>query len=240
MAEPTQQQKDIFKLFEQGKGFKSPLDAGSASLTGSISSAQGAAATLATATNPELAAAGLTPALLANFQTKTTEATGTVTQLTEYGTKATAEFSQRMRVADKYASTAQRFTGVDVGCSAHSGVFGVVNSLGQQAMDTYNEVMNTAQEAIDTLNNAIAQGTALVQGMIDDAVNAINDAITKATEFAQKVVTMIADEAEELARQIAASTHAWLAGVLPDWFGDSCKGSMTDKVSSPELKAAAS
>lgn len=244
LAPVTDKQKELFQLMNQGKAFLNPLQSGSSALKGSLSASTGHLSTLTTnLTNPtysqQLAAAGLTTAVITNMSGKITSAGSTVSTLTSYGDKAVTEFSQRARIADNYRSISQRFTGVDPGCSSMNGVMGVVKSVGQNAMDAYNTVVGAANSAIAAVNSAIQQGVANITALAQKALTAINDAIAKATEFANKVVQMIEDEAAELARQTAASVHAWLAGVLPDWFNDECKSDMMDTVGTPALKNAA-
>lgn len=240
----TPKQKEIFQLMNQGKGFVSPLTAGSSAISGSIAGVAGHASSLTSAlSNPTygtiVAGAGITTALIANLTSSAAKGAASVTQLTDYGKKATEEFSQRMRVADSYTNISKRFTDVDPACSAHSGVFGVVKNIGQTAMDTYHTVMTGLESAMTALNNAISKGLSTVAALAAAAVAKINAAIAAATAFANKIVQAIEDEVAELARQLAASTHAWLASALPDWFGDQCKGELTTQVSTPELKAAA-
>lgn len=242
---PTQQEKDAYNLLSQGKGLVSPLTSGSANITselgnvaGHVTDVTGHLTNGTPAVQAALAGAGLTAGLMTSLSQSSTAGAKSVSTLVDYGHKATAEFSQRMRVADSYKSITERFTGVDTGCSAHSGVFGVVQDIGQQAMDTYHSAMNAISSAMTTLNNAIQQGLATIQQIASDVVAKINAGIAAATAFANKIIKAIEDEAKELAKQLAASTHAWLASALPDWFGDSCKGSLTNHVATPELKAA--
>lgn len=244
LADVTDKQKQLFQLMNQGAAFTNPLQAGSAALTGNLSASTGHLSTLTTnLTNAtyskQLAAAGLTSTVITSMTSKVASAGSTVSTLTSYGDKAVEEFSQRARIADNYRSISRRFTGVDPGCSSLDGVMGVVKSIGQSAMDAYNAVMGTVNSAIGALNTAIKNGIADVSALATKAMAAINDGIAKATEFANKVTQMIADEAAELARQTAASVHAWLSGVLPDWFDDSCKSNVMDKVATPALKNAA-
>lgn len=242
--DPTDKQKQLFQLMNQGKAFVNPLNAGSSALTGSLAATAGHVSTLTTnLTNPtykaQLENAGLSSTVLTSMASGAVAGAATVATLRKYGDASVAETSQRLRVADQYNTVSKRFTGVDPGCSSHSGVLGVVKQLGQDAMDGYHTVIDTANKAIKAVNDAIAQGVASITALAQQALTKINAAIAKATEFANKVAQMIADEAAELARQIAASTHAWLAGVLPDWFGDECKDQVLDKVATPELKSAA-
>lgn len=243
LAPVTDKQKQLFQLMNQGKAFVNPLIPGSSGLTSSISQSAGHVSTLTTNLNnatykTQLANAGLTPSVLTSMTTGAAAGSAAVTTLRNYGDKSIAETSQRLRVAEQYNTVSKRFTGVDPGCSSHNGVMGVVKSLGQTAMDGYNSVVASANTAMKAVNDAIAKGVADVTALAQKAVTAVNAAVAKATEFANKVTQMIADEVAELARQVAASTHAWLAGVLPDWFGDECKGQVLDKVSTPELKSA--
>lgn len=240
----TEKQKELFQLMNQGKAFINPLNAGSAALTSSIAGSKTHAGTLTTNLNnpiykDQLASAGLTPVVITNMVTGATTGAAALTKLTTYGDQSVAETSQRLRVADSYNTVSKRFTGVDPGCSSHSGVMGVVKGLGQQAVDGYHTVMETVNKAMKDVNDAIAAGVATITPLAQKALAAINSAVAKATEFANKVTQMIADELQELTRQLSASTHAWLASTLPDWFDDECKGDVLDKVSSPELKATA-
>ncbi|XAO54221.1 hypothetical protein [Yersinia phage vB_YenM_P778] len=245
LLEPTPQQKQMFTIMNSGAGFVNPLQAGSSDLDSNLKGvpAQGTTLTghLADVTyGPILTGAGLTTALITSMNTSASTGLGGVSTLTTYGNKAVDEFSQRMRIADQYTNISKRFTGVDPACSAHSGVMGVVKDIGQTAMDAYNTVMDTMSSAITALDDAITKGLDTVAALATQAVTAINAGIAQATAFVNKITTAIADEVSELARQAQASTFAWLSGVLPDWFGDTCKGDITDKVSSPALKAAAS
>lgn len=244
LAPVTDKQKQLFQLMNQGKAFVNPLQAGSSALTGAIGASAGHASTLTTNLNnatykTQLANAGLTPTVITNLTAGVATAGKTVSTLTAYGDTSVAETSQRLRIAENYNAVSQRFTGVDPGCSSHNGVMGVVKDLGQKAMDTYHTVMDNVNAAMKAVNDAIAAGVATITDLAQKAYAAINTAIAKATEFANKVVQMIEDEAAEIARQLAASTHAWLAATLPDWFGDECKGQVLDKVSSPALKQTA-
>lgn len=241
--EPTDKQKQLFQLMNQGKAFVNPLIAGSAALTGSMAATAGHVSTLTTnLTNPayqsQFASGGMTSTILTSMTTGAAAGAAAVVTLRNYGDTSVAETSQRLRIADNYNSVSKRFTGVDPGCSSANGVMGVVKEIGQNAMDAYNSVVSTVNSAMKAINDAIAAGVATITNLITQAVSAVNAAIAQATEFANKVVNMIKDEAEELARQAAAATHAWLAGVLPDWFGDDCKSAVLDKVGTPELKAA--
>lgn len=243
LAPVTDKQKQLFQLMNQGKAFVNPLISGSAGLTGSLSATAGHVSTLTSnLTNPtyksQFEQSGMTSTILTSAATGAVAGAGTVATLRTYGDKSIAETSQRLRVADQYNTVSKRFTGVDPGCSSHSGVMGVVKDLGQKAMDGYQSVVDAANKAMAAINDAIAKGTAVITDLIQKAMTQINAAIAKATEFANKVKQMIQDEIDELARQVAASTHAWLAGVLPDWFGDECKDQVLDKVSTPELKSA--
>lgn len=240
----TPAQKNMFNIMQSGTGFVNPLDAGSSAISGKIAGVAGHVSSLTTAMadpthGAALTAAGFTTAKLTALTASATKGAEHVTKLTEYGAKATAEFSQRMRVADQYKNTMMRFTGTDVGCSAHTGVMGMVQDAGQKAMDAYHSVMDTMDKAITALNDAIAKGLATVAQLATAAMTAINHAIQAATDFANKVIKGIEDEAAELAKQLSASTHAWLATHLPDWFSDSCKAPITNHVSSPALKTAA-
>lgn len=241
---PTQKEKDIFSVLNKGNGFINPLSQGSSALIGNLSQVGGLTTTLTTnLTHPQygsiLTNAGLSAALITSMTTSVSKGVETVSTLVDYGTKAVGEFSQRMRIADSYASISKRFTGVDPGCSAHSGVFGVVKSIGQTAMDTYHSVVSTANSLMSELNSAIQLGLNTVANLAQQVFTAINNAIAAATAFANKVVQAIQDELAEVARQIAASTNAWLASNLPDWFDDECKSDLTNSVASPQLKAAA-
>lgn len=244
LAPVTDKQKQLFQLMNQGKAFVNPLISGSSALTSSLGQSAGHISTLTTNLNnatykTQLANAGMTSTILTSMTTGAAAGAAAVTTLRNYGDKSVAETSQRLRVSEQYNSVSKRFTGVDPGCSSHNGVMGVVKSIGQTAMDGYNTVVDTANKALKAVNDAIAAGVASVTALAQQAVSAVNAAIAKATEFANKVTQMIADEVAELARQTAAATHAWLAGVLPDWFGDECKGQVLDKVGTPALKSTA-
>lgn len=244
LAPVTDKQKELFQLMNQGKAFVNPLNSGSVALTTSLSATAGHVSTLINnLTNPtyksQFEQGGMTSTILTSAANGAIAGAGTVATLKSYGDKSVLETSQRLRIADQYNTVSRRFTGVDPGCSSHSGVMGVVKSIGQSAMDGYNTVITAANQAMKAINDAIAKGTAIISDLIQKAMTQINAAIAKATEFANKVTQMIADEAAELARQAAAATNAWLAGVLPDWFGDECKGEVLDKVGTPALKTAA-
>lgn len=240
----TDKQIQLFQLMNQGTAFTNPLRSGSSALTSNLSASTNHLSLLNTnLTNPtysqQLSAAGLTSSLITSMSGKVTSAGSTISTLTTYGDKAVEEFSQRLRIADNYDSITKKFTGVDNGCSSTSGVMSVVQSYGQAAMDTYNSVISSANSAISALNTAIKNGVSNIGVLAANAAAAINNAINKATEFANRVTQMIADETAEIARQTAASVHAWLSGVLPDWFDDPCKGDILNKVSTPALKNAA-
>lgn len=239
----TDKQKQLFQLMNQGKAFMNPLNAGSAALSGAISESAGHISRLTNNLNnplyaDKLQAAGITPTLLTSMTAGAAAGAAAVVTLKTYGDQSVSEFSQRARIADNYRSISQRFTGVDPGCSSLSGVMGVVKDLGQSAMDICHSVMDTANSAIAALNSAIESGLSAIDNIIQQALGAINSAISQATAFVNKVTTMIADEVEELARQAQAAVNGWLAGVLPDWFGDECKGELMDTVGTPALKSA--
>ena len=240
----TDQTKQIFSLMQSGKAFKNPLASASSALSSNISSGTSGMNTLkSNLTNPNaqtaLQNAGINTTLLTSGAGALTSSASTVTSLVSYGQTSVNEFSQRMQLAEGYKSSYESLTGTSAGCSPFNSVMGVVQGIGQSAMNAYNTVMSSVNSAISALNDAIAKGLSTIQDLAAAAYAKINELITKAKEFAQKVVDMIAEEASLIADYLKTQASAFMAKYMPDWFKDSCKSAVTNNVATDELKAAA-
>lgn len=241
MKPMTEQGKSIFNLLKSGNGFSNPLITGAAVLGGTVAVSEGLSKSLHSVSDPttkdKLIAAGLTEVVLQGFTStlgKSTEATKT---LTEYGQKSVDEFSSRMQVAKSYQNV-MGAAGEQTGCSPFSGVMGVATEAGHKAMDTLNSALDSANETLQELQDAIDKGTGEIEELASKAATAISEATSKVEEYASSVTSMIEDELAEIADYLKTNIHGFLAGVLPDWFDDTCKSGIVDSIATPEMKEA--
>lgn len=239
MKEMTGQGKEIFSLLKSGNGFSNPLITGAAVLGGTVAASTSLVSSISSVSDPtvkdKLIAAGLTTALLSSFSTSLGSTTTTTNTLTQYGQKSVDEFSQRMQVAKGY-SNVMGAAGEQVGCSPFSGIMGVATEYGNKAMDLINTSIDAVNSVLSDLQDAIDKGLATISDLATQAVTAINDGMAKITAYANEVAQMIADEAALIADYLKTNINGFLAGILPDWFDDSCKSGVIDSIATPEMK----
>lgn len=241
MKEMTGQGKEIFSLLKSGNGFSNPLITGAAVLGGTVAASQSLITSISSVSDPAtqqiLIAAGLTTVILSSFTTSLGSTTSTTTTLTNYGQKSVDEFSQRMQVAKGY-SNVMGATGEQVGCTPFSGIMGVATEYGNKAMDLINTSIDAVNSVLSDLQDAIDKGLATISNLATQAVTAINEGMAKITAYANEVAQMIADEAALIADYLKTNINGFLAGILPDWFDDSCKSGVIDSIATPEMKDA--
>lgn len=241
MKEMTGQGKEIFSLLKSGNGFSNPLITGAAVLGGTVAASQSLITSISSVSDPAtqqiLIAAGLTTVILSSFTTSLGSTTSTTTTLTNYGQKSVDEFSQRMQVAKGY-SNVMGAVGEQVGCTPFSGIMGVATEYGNKAMDLINTSIDAVNSVLSDLQDAIDKGLATISNLATQAVTAINEGMAKITAYANEVAQMIADEAALIADYLKTNINGFLAGILPDWFDDSCKSGVIDSIATPEMKDA--
>jgi phage-related protein len=242
MKEMTEQGKEIFNLLKTGKGFSNPLITGAAVLGGTVAASTSLVSSISSVTDPtmqeKLVAAGLTTVLLNSFTTSLTSTTATTKTLTDYGQKSIDEFSSRMQEVAKGYSNVMGAAGEQVGCTPFSGIMGVATEYGQKAIDTINSTLESVNDVLSDLQDAIDKGLDTVSDLANQAVSKINEGISKITAYADEVVQMIEEEAALIAEYLKTNINGFLAGILPDWFDDACKTGVIDTIATPEMKSA--